>query len=491
MKKQTYSYNTQHQKLLADTLTPVAIYMRLRDKYPNSFLLESNEYGQRTNSYSFICCNPVSSFKIQDNRLETTFPDGLSHNNSIDLNYDLASGLQDYKDLFDNQETDFPFPVNGVFGYLSYDAVQYFEDIKFRNRTVNSEAKASSNSAFAKAKSKESKVKNIPIAHYQVFQNIIVFDHFHNQVYIFDHNYGSQNSKLQELVSIIEHRDVAKYTFTTTDSESSEMTDEDFIDFVQKGKQHCHRGDVFQIVLSRKFKQPFSGDDFNVYRQLRAINPSPYLFYFDYGNFRIMGSSPEAQLLIKNDTASIQPIAGTYKRTGDDIADLKAAQSLKKDPKETAEHVMLVDLARNDLSRHARNVTVTDYQNIHFYSHVIHMVSKVTGTVNEESKMQLIGDTFPAGTLSGAPKHNAMQLIDTYEKSAREFYGGAIGYLSFDGSFNHAIIIRSILSRNNQLEFRAGAGIVERSNDLDEMNEVYHKTNALRKAIKKANELFK
>lgn len=445
--------------------------MRLRDKYPNSLLLESNEYGQRTNSYSFICCNPVSSFVIKDQQLHLSFPDELVYNQTIDFNYDLASGLQDYKNLFNNQKTDFPFPVNGVFGYLSYDAVQYFEDIEFCFR--------------------ESKTKNIPIAHYQVFQNIIVFDHFHNQVYVFDHDYGFQNSKLVELVSIIEHRDVAKYSFTTQGDEASELTDQEFIEFVKKGKQHCRRGDVFQIVLSRKFKQAFSGDDFNVYRQLRAINPSPYLFYFDYGDFRIMGSSPEAQLLIKDSTASIQPIAGTYKRTGDDIADLKAAQSLKVDPKEIAEHVMLVDLARNDLSRHARNVTVTDYQNIHFYSHVIHMVSKVTGTVDEASKMQLIGDTFPAGTLSGAPKHNAMKLIDTYEKSAREFYGGAIGYLGFDGSFNHAIIIRSILSRNNNLEFRAGAGIVERSNDLDEMNEVYHKTNALRKAIVKANELFK
>ncbi len=471
MKTKIYSYDTNYKKLLADTLTPVAMYMRLRDKYPNSLLLESNEYGQRTNSYSFICCNPVSSFKIQDDQLEMTFPDDTAVTNSIDVTYELATGLKKYTDRFENSTSDFPFPTNGVFGYLSYDAVQYFEDIEFRFR--------------------ESETKNIPITHYQVFQNIIVFDHFHNQVFVFDHNYGNQNSKLDELVSIIEHRDVAKYTFTAKGEETSEMTDEDFIDFVQKAKTHCHRGDVFQMVLSRKFKQAFSGDDFNVYRQLRAINPSPYLFYFDYGNFKIMGSSPEAQLLIHKDTASIQPIAGTYKRTGDDIADLKAAQALKTDPKETAEHVMLVDLARNDLSRHARNVTLTDYQNIHFYSHVIHMVSKVTGTVNPRDKMQLIGDTFPAGTLSGAPKHNAMQLIDGYEKSAREFYGGAIGYLGFDGSFNHAIIIRSILSRNNQLEFRAGAGIVERSNDYDEMNEVYHKTNALRKAIEKANQLFK
>jgi anthranilate synthase component 1 len=280
---------------------------------------------------------------------------------------------------------------------------------------------------------------------------------------------------------------VANYSFKCTEEETSEMNDDDFRKLVKKGKEHCHRGDVFQIVLSRKFEQAFQGDDFNVYRQLRAINPSPYLFYFDYGDFRIFGSSPEAQLLISGTKASIQPIAGTYKRTGNDTADLKAAEELKKDPKEAAEHMMLVDLARNDLSRHAKNVVVEDYQNIHFYSHVIHMVSKVSGVINEKDKIQLIGDTFPAGTLSGAPKYRAMQLIDQYEQSSREFYGGAIGYLGFDGNFNHAIIIRSILSRENKLLFRAGAGVVVESNIENETQEVYHKTNALRSAITKAN----
>jgi anthranilate synthase component 1 len=460
--------NTSHQMILADTMTPVGIYMRLRDKYPGSILLESNEYGQRSNSYSFICCNPVSTFEIDYSSISITTPDGNLEEQEFSTDYDLAKGLEKFKNRFDPGTADFPFPTNGLFGYLSYDAVQLFENIEFdQTKVVDSES--------------------IPLVHYQVFQNVLVFDHYHNQLYIFDHVYEDGTSKMENLINIIQHRDIAKYDFSTDGVEESEMTDADFKQLVEKGKEHCKRGDVFQIVLSRKFTQAYKGDDFNVYRQLRAINPSPYLFYFDYGNFRIFGSSPEAQLLIKNDTASIQPIAGTYKRTGNDAADLDAANELKKDPKETAEHVMLVDLARNDLSRHAREVKVTDYQNIHFYSHVIHMVSKVSGTIEEKDRIPLIGDTFPAGTLSGAPKYRAMQLIDQYEKSPRQFYGGAIGYLGFDGSFNHAIIIRTILSSNNKMQFRAGAGVVVESNLENENQEVFNKTNALRKAIQQAN----
>ncbi|WP_124980153.1 anthranilate synthase component I family protein [Nonlabens xiamenensis] len=471
--KHKYHPKSEHRVILADTLTPVAIYMRLRDKYPNSILLESNEYGQRSNSYSFICCNPVANFEVNYEELTREYPDGTSDVSDFSRGMNLADELQAFKDRFKPSESNFPFPTNGMFGYLGYDAVQLFEDLALR---------------FRESETTKQSTPPIPLAHYQVFQNVIVFDHYYNQLYVFDHVYGVQHPKLEELMAVINHRDVAQYGFQIQEEESSEMTDEEFKEMVQKGKEHCKRGDVFQIVLSRRFEQEYRGDDFNVYRQLRAINPSPYLFYFDYGNFRIFGSSPEAQLLIQGDQASIQPIAGTYKRSGDDTADLAAAERLKQDPKETAEHVMLVDLARNDLSRHAREVKVQDYQNIHFYSHVIHMVSKVTGSIDENDKIQLIGDTFPAGTLSGAPKFRAMQLIDSYERSAREFYGGAIGYLGFDGNFNHAIIIRSILSRNNKLYFRAGAGVVVESDLESETQEVYNKTNALRKAIQKANQ---
>ncbi len=460
--------HTTHKCILADTMTPVGLYMRLRDKYPGSILLESNEYGQRSNSYSFICCNPVATYEIDYAGISISTPDGALTQHDFSTNYDLVKGLENFKNKFEKGDNSFSFPTNGLFGYLTYDAVQLFENIEFsQHKVVEDDA--------------------IPLVHYQVFQNVLVFDHYHNQLYAFDHVYENYTSKMEELVNIIQHRDIARYDFKIDGDEQSEMTDVDFKELVQKGKEHCKRGDVFQIVLSRKFTQPYKGDDFNVYRQLRAINPSPYLFYFDYGNFRIFGSSPEAQLLIKESKASIQPIAGTYKRTGNDAADLAAAIELKKDPKETAEHIMLVDLARNDLSRHAREVEVTDYQNIHFYSHVIHMVSTVSGTIEAQDRIQLIGDTFPAGTLSGAPKYRAMELIDAYEKSSRQFYGGAIGYLGFDGSFNHAIIIRTILSRDNKMHFRAGAGVVVESNLESENQEVFNKTNALRKAIEQAN----
>lgn len=462
-----YIAHTTKHTILADTLTPVAIYMRLRDTYPGSILLESNEYGQRNNSYSFLCCNPVAGFEVNYEHIKAYFPDGKNESLPFTKDFNLTAGLEQFKNNFTSPINDAPFPTNGLFGYITYDAVQLFETIEFKNR--------------------EEHKTNIPLANYQVFQTVLVFDHYFNQVHLFDNCYNGHDSKLEEVLAIVNHRDVAQYDFQTVEEEQSEMTDNEFKALVAKGKQHCQRGDVFQIVLSRKFTQQYKGDDFNVYRQLRAINPSPYLFYFDYGNFRIMGSSPEAQLLINNNLASIQPIAGTYKRTGNDKHDLAAAEQLKHDPKETAEHVMLVDLARNDLSRHARQVTVANYQDIHFYSHVIHMVSKVTGTIETSDKLALIADTFPAGTLSGAPKFNAMQLIDTYEKSSRTFYGGAIGFLGFDGNFNHAIVIRSILSKNNELQYRAGAGVVVSSNLENEMQEVYNKTNALRSAIKKAN----
>ncbi len=464
----TFLPNTSHTILLADTMTPVGIYMRLRDKYPGSILLESNEYGQRSNSYSFICCNPVATYEIDYSGIVSSTPDGRRTQEAFSTNYNLVEGLTQFKNQFASVDERFSFPTNGLFGYLTYDAVQLFENIEF-------------------AKHKVIESDSIPLVYYQVFQNVLVFDHYHNQLYVFDHIYNDSPSRMEDLVNIIQHRDIAKYDFNTDGEEESEMNDDEFKELVKKGKEHCKRGDVFQIVLSRKFSQAYKGDDFNVYRQLRAINPSPYLFYFDYGNFRIFGSSPEAQLLIRDQKASIQPIAGTYKRTGNDAADLEAANKLKQDPKETAEHVMLVDLARNDLSRHARAVEVTDYQNIHFYSHVIHMVSTVSGTIEEQNRIPLIGDTFPAGTLSGAPKYRAMQLIDQYEKSARQFYGGAIGYLGFDGSFNHAIIIRTILSRQNKMYFRAGAGVVVESDLESENQEVFNKTNALRKAIEQAN----
>lgn len=456
--------------MLADTITPVAAYLRLRDHYRNCQLLESNEYGQRENSYSYICCNPVASLIAGEDSVKVSQPDG---NEEIT---DLTPGnpgrflkvMGDFARSFGQGADEYPFSSNGLFGYLTYDAVQHFEKIRFK------EAK-----------------NEIPLARYDAYEFVIVIDHYHNRIHLFHHEYEGHNSQntLDELLSHLTREDSAVFAFAKAKKESASLTDVEFKDMVSKAKQHCQQGEVFQIVISKKFSQPFTGDDFQVYRSLRSINPSPYLFYFDYGDYRIMGSSPEAQLRIAGEKATIQPIAGTYKRTGDDAQDNTLAEHLKQDPKENAEHVMLVDLARNDLSRHAKNVHVENYQQIQRYSHVLHMVSQVSGTVSEKNRLPLVGDTFPAGTLSGAPKYRAMQLIDQMEPDRRSFYGGAIGFLGFDGSFNHAILIRSALSKDHTLYYRAGAGVVVDSNEENENQEVYNKIGAVRKAIDHATKL--
>jgi anthranilate synthase component 1 len=468
MMKKTYKLKTHYKKILADTLSPVSVYLKIRDKFPNSMLLESSDYHGNDNSFSYICCNPMASIKIHGNTLTKVFPDSTKESYRVENN-EVTSEIHQFTTQFkiENDE-DFKFINNGLFGYTSYDAVKYFETIDIA--------------------SKENSIE-IPEIQYAVYQNIIAINHFKNEAYIFSHCYEKE-SNINELHHIITMDRFALYDFKTINKIDSNLSDEEFKKHVEIAKTHCQRGDVFQLVLSRKFQQDFKGDDFNVYRSLRSINPSPYLFYFDYGNFKIFGSSPEAQLVVKNKKAEIHPIAGTFARTGDDMKDTELAQKLVKDEKENSEHVMLVDLARNDLSRHCTDVTVENYREIQFFSHVIHLVSKVIGTVREKtSTIQIVADTFPAGTLSGAPKYKAMELIEKYEKTSRGFYGGAIGFMDFKGNYNHAIMIRTFLSKNQQLHWQAGAGIVSKSNSDNELQEVYNKLGALTKAIKLAENI--
>lgn len=466
-----YNLKTTYKKLLADTYTPVSIYLKLRDKFPNSILLESSDYHGNENSFSFICCKVLASVKIENEHITCSYPDGNSTTTPILSNTNVPQEIRKFADAFQVTGSEFKFISNGLFGYIAYDAVRYFEDVR-----INAEKKES---------------KKIPDILYSIYQYVIAIDHYKDEIYLFEHSFeNTPTSGLDQLEAFISNKNFASYPFQTEQQETSNFTDEEFIKVVAKGKEHCKRGDVFQIVLSREFSQPFKGDDFNVYRALRSVNPSPYLFYFDYGNFRIFGSSPEAQLVIKNNTASIHPIAGTFKRTGNDDADAQLAEKLKLDAKENAEHVMLVDLARNDLSRNCREVKVETFREIQFYSHVIHLVSKVSGKLKPDViSMKLVADTFPAGTLSGAPKHKAMQLIDTYERGNRSFYGGCIGFMGFDGSFNSAIMIRSFLSKNNRLFYQAGAGVVESSSEQSELNEVNNKLAALKKAIELAKQI--
>ncbi|MBN4072274.1 anthranilate synthase component I family protein [Flavobacteriales bacterium AH-315-E23] len=466
-----YKLRTDHIKLLSDTHTPVSVYLKLRDKFPNSIMLESSDYHSNENSFSYICCDQLASISVDKNQLSNRYPDGSETTNNLDGSISVVEAVEEFKNAFEHEDIGFKFVTNGLFGYCSYDAVQYFEDIEIPNSSGDDE-------------------KSIPELYYAVYGYVIVLDHFKNELYIFQHSLEGEDvgEGIQLIRSLIENRDFASYTFESEKGEESNFTDESFKAIVTKGIQHCKRGDVFQVVLSREFKRNFKGDEFNVYRALRAVNPSPYLFYFDYGNFKLFGSSPEAQIVIKDGKAGIFPIAGTYPRTGNDQKDAEMAEQLKSDPKENSEHIMLVDLARNDLSRNARNVKVDTFSEIQYYSHVIHMVSKVTGEIGDtNNSFQIVADTFPAGTLSGAPKYRAMELINQYENSQRGFYGGAIGYMGFNGDFNHAIIIRSILSKNNKLIYQAGAGVVSDSDEEKELQEVNNKLGALNEAIERAN----
>ncbi|MFC5044550.1 anthranilate synthase component I family protein [Aquimarina hainanensis] len=463
-----YKLITDYKQILADTITPVSVYLKIRDRFPNSLLLESSDYRGTENSFSYICFNPIASIKIENETIYQSFPDKTTKELPITETTNVPQLIEQFGNNFEVSESDFKFINNGLFGYISYDAVRYFENISITKKEGSLE---------------------IPDMIYNVYQNIIAINHFNNEAYIFSHCYHT-DSNIAEIESLLQVKNFASYNFTTQGETVSNLNDEEYKKHVALAKKHCQRGDVFQLVLSKRFTQEFKGDEFNVYRALRSVNPSPYLFYFDYGDFKIFGSSPEAQLVVKDDIAEIHPIAGTFKRTGNDEQDAELAKKLAADEKENAEHVMLVDLARNDLSRNGNNVTVETYREVQFYSHVIHLVSKVTGKKHADTTtMQVVADTFPAGTLSGAPKHRAMQLIEKYETVNRDFYGGAIGFMDFSGNFNHAIMIRTFLSKNHKLHWQAGAGLVNESNEESELQEVYNKLGALTKALKLAESI--
>lgn len=463
-----YQLKTYYKKILADTITPVSIYLKIRDKFPHSILLESSDYHGNENSFSYICCKPIASISVKGNTIIQSYPDQRTELIRIDESVNVPLIIHNFSREFSVEDQKFKFINNGLFGYISYDAVQFFEDISLTEKADK---------------------LDIPEIYYAVYQNIIAINHFKNEAYIFSHSISNENNT-DEIHQLIENKNFASFNFRKIQDERSNFTDAEFLDLVEQAKKHCYRGDVFQLVLSRRFSQGFKGDEFNVYRALRSINPSPYLFYFDYGNFKIFGSSPEAQLIVKDGKAEIHPIAGTFRRTGNDEKDLEVAKALAGDEKENAEHVMLVDLARNDLSRNGREVKVENYKEIQFFSHVIHLVSKVAAKkFTDAITYQIVADTFPAGTLTGAPKHKAMQLIDRYEKDSRTFYGGAIGFMDFHGNFNHAIIIRSFLTKDHRLYYQAGAGIVAKSNPESELQEVYNKLGALKHALELAEKI--
>jgi len=460
------TFETSCKKMLADIYTPVGIYLRLRDRFPGSILLESSDFHVAENSFSFIGVHPIAGIEVSTaDTFECKYPNEPVIRKKLSGKDAVVSELDTFLKRFQPSNKS-EVPVSqGLFGYTTFDAVRFFEDVKLKDGKDEPNA--------------------IPLMRYRMYQYVIAINHFKDELYICENKIKGFESDLDLIVSLIRSKDVPVFPFKAVGEETSNLTDEEYINMVEKGKQSCHRGDVFQIVLSRRFQQTFTGDEFNVYRALRSVNPSPYLFYFDYNDYRLMGSSPESQLIIKNNKAIVHPIAGTFKRTGNDEQDELLAEKLLKDPKENAEHVMLVDLARNDLSRHADEVHVSSYRKVHYYSHVIHLVSEVTGTPKQNANpFELLASTFPAGTLSGAPKVKAMQLINKYEKTSRSYYGGAIGVIGFNGELNHAIMIRSFLSKQNTLFYQAGAGVVDASVAESELQEVNNKLNALKVAIK-------
>ncbi|HXL55061.1 MAG TPA: anthranilate synthase component I family protein [Chitinophagaceae bacterium] len=470
MKKITIQ--TRYKKMLSDVYTPIGIYLRLRDRFRDTVLLESADNRVPENSYSYIGINAIAGMEITNyDSVEIKYPLQNPERKAIEKASDVPSMFWSFMNNFEVNEVDEPAVkmAQGLFGYCTYDAVQFFETIELKSRHHALE---------------------IPLMRYRLYQYVIVINHFKDEMFLCENIIKGLESEVQVVESLIKSKDVPSYPFKVQMDETSNLSDEGHREMVRKGIQSCLRGDVFQIVLSRRFQQKFIGDEFNVYRALRSINPSPYLFYFDYGDYRLMGSSPESQLIIKNGIAIVHPIAGTFKRTGDDIKDNELAEALLKDAKENAEHTMLVDLARNDLSRCCDDVLVNHFRQVHYYSHVIHLVSEVVGKVRENANpFELLALTFPQGTLSGAPKYKAMKLIDEYEPTVRGYYAGCIGFMDFDGSCNHAIMIRTFLSKQNTLHYQAGGGIVAASQPENELQEVNNKLGALKKAVDLAETL--
>lgn len=465
MDNSKFTYKTASRTVLADLHTPVGVYMRLRDLYPQSALMECSDYHDANNSRSFIGICPIASVAISHGEAICSFPDGSRTMRAVGDNYRVDMAINDFLGRFD--VTGDYADVCGLYGYTSFNAVRYFENIDIKDATADR--------------------NDAPDMMYLLYRDIIMFDHFNNSLTVITLGDGEE---IDLILKAMNKDNTRSYGFHPVGETTSPLTDEEHKANIRRGIAHCMRGDVFQIVLSRRFVQRYEGDDFKLYRALRSINPSPYLFYFDFGGFRIFGSSPETHCRIEGRRAYIDPIAGTTRRTGDAETDRRNAEYLRNDPKENAEHVMLVDLARNDLSRNCHGVKVDFYKDMQYYSHVIHLVSRVSGELDEKADpVKTFIDTFPAGTLSGAPKVRAMQLISEYEPHCRGAYGGCIGFIGLNGSLNQAITIRTFVSRNGELWFQAGGGIVAKSDEEYELQEVNNKLGALRKAIMMAEDM--
>ena len=471
MSIQQITIKTSTKTVLADLHTPVGIYLRLRDQFRDTILMESAGNSGSDNNFSFIGINAIAGIEVKSGKsIEIKYPgqqpqqfDFKAEDNLVDV---IDEFMAHFK--FENSD-DLTKAAQGLYGYISYDAIPFFEEINLETKDEDT----------------------IPLLRFRLYQYVIAINHFTDEMHFIENNIEGLKSELNLIEKTLTQKNTIIYPFELKDQESSNLSNDEYLSLVKEAQKHCNRGNVFQLVVSRRFQQAFNGDDFNVYRTLRSVNPSPYLFYYDYGDYKLFGSSPESQIIIKNNQAFMKPIAGTFKKTHNLEQDLKLGEQLKADAKENAEHTMLVDLARNDLSKYGYNTKVSKLKEIHHFSHVIHMVSEVVTDLKEHQKaLPIIAATFPQGTLSGAPKYKAIELIHELEPTSRQYYGGCIGYLGFDGSCNFAIMIRSFLSKNNILTYQAGAGVVSKSIPENELQEVDNKLGALRTALKKAHNMY-
>lgn len=463
-----YNYCTHYRTLLGDLHTPVSVYLKVRDLFPQSALMESSDYHGSENNRSFIALCPLASISVEHGKAVVRMPDGERTEEALTDERGLSEVMNDFMKRFRIRGEYSHYC--GLYGYTSFNAVRYTEGIAIKDSRED--------------------INDAPDMLYIIYKYVIVFNDYRHELLLLEMTDEDEESNLDYIEKAILDRNYTAYDFRAVGPVTSTLTDEEHKANIRRGIAHCLRGDVFQIVLSRRFEQAYVGDDFKLYRALRSINPSPYLFYFDFGGFRLLGSSPETHCKIEGRRTYIDPIAGTTKRTGRKAEDEAAARYLRDDPKENAEHVMLVDLARNDLSRNCHDVHVEFFKEMQYYSHVIHLVSRVSGTLNEGADpVQAFLDTFPAGTLSGAPKVRAMQLISELEPHNRGAYGGCIGFIGLNGEMNQAITIRTFVSRNGKLWFQAGGGIVAKSNEEYELQEVNNKLGALRKAIEMAERM--
>ena len=481
------------REISADLETPISVYMKLRGEGA-SFLLESVEGGERIARYSFIGIKPKEQYIIRGNEIEIKDQSGVRN---TQYDGDPTYFLQQEMSRFNfKPQTGVPRFIGGLVGYLGYESVRFFEPTL---KPALSRVEVSRMNRAERSEPNGERSRSIPDGIYLLADTVIAFDHARRSLSlianVLDGDVESANRKLDEIESRIHAPLPPSQPREIGSSQTrSNMTQGRYEDMVRDAREFIAAGDIFQVVLSQRFTRETGVEPFDVYRAVRRLNPSPYMFFFDFGMVDdeplfLVGSSPEMFVRLEGRTASLRPIAGTRPRGADSNADAALAGELLADPKERAEHVMLVDLGRNDLGRVCEygTVKVSDFFTIEKYSHVMHIVSHVEGKLKPElTAFDLVRASFPAGTVSGAPKVRALEIISELEPDARGAYAGMVGYFGFDGNMDTCLAIRTMVGRGNTFSVQAGAGIVADSNPTTEFQETVNKASAMLRAIEMA-----